>query len=197
MQWICFAIRPLTLGELRYAMAVDADSPFKSLVECRNAPEYAETNEDMERRLKDLCRGLAEIKQHENERVVQFIHQSVNDFLVSDGLRILDNSLKSKDITVGRAHFQLSRSCLKYIAMEEIGYRLDGMASTDLPSKSFGRYAAKSWPLHSEIAEAKGIPQGDLLNFLQCPSNEILRRCKRICDDDDYYSGHFKSGMVL
>jgi len=141
---------------------------------------YAETSEDMERRLKDLCRGLAEVKQHKNERVVQFIHQSVNDFLIPDGLRILDNSLESKDITIGRIHFRLSRSCLKYIAMEEVGRWVDGMASSsvsssvsssidnyktssseaiDGPSKSFGGYAAKSWLLHSEVAEEKGIPQ--------------------------------------
>src|SRR5947207_293860 len=193
MQWICFAIRPLTLDELRYAMAVDADSPYKSLVECRNAPEYVETNEDMEYRLKDLCKGLAEVKQHENKRVVQFIQQSVNDFLVLDGLRTLDSSLESKDITIGRAHFRLSRSCLKYIDMEEIGRWVDGMASSsvdgyetssseaiDLPSKAFGRYAAKSWILQSEVAKTKGILQRDLLNFLQWPSNEILRRCTHI-----------------
>ena len=143
MQWICFAIRPLTLGELRCAMAVNADTQCKSLIECRKAPGYAETSEDMERRLKDLCRGLAEVKQHKNERVVQFIHQSVNDFLIPDGLRILDNSLESKDITIGRIHFRLSRSCLKYIAMEEIGRWVDDMASSssseaiDGLSKSF------------------------------------------------------------
>src|SRR5438045_5530725 len=109
-------------------MAVDADAPYKSLAECRNTLGYAETDAKMECRLKDLCKGLAEVKQHENEYIAQFIHQSVNDFLISDGLRILDNSLESKDIT-GCIHFRLSRSCLKYIAMEEVGSWVDDMAS--------------------------------------------------------------------
>ena len=121
MQWICFAVRPLTLDELRYAIAVDADTPHKSLSQCRNSPAYAHTNEEMECRLKDLCRGLAEVKQYENERVVQFIHQSVNDFLVQEGLQVLDSCLESTDTVIGRAHFRLSRSCIKYISMEEVG----------------------------------------------------------------------------
>src|SRR5436305_6797277 len=66
-------------------------------------------------------------------------------------------------------------------------YKTSSSEAIDGPSKSFGGYAAKSWLLHSEVAEEKGIPQGDLLNFLQWPSNEILRRCKYVCDDGYYY----------
>ena len=181
MQWICFATRPLTLDELRHATAVDADTSYKSFSECRNAPEYADTQEEMECRLKDLCRGLAEIKEHENERVVQFIHQSVNDFLIQEGLGILDSSLKSTDEAIGRAHHRLSRSCIKYITMEEVGFWADQYKSRDseieLPLKLFFlAYAATNWFLHAEIGEAKGIPQGDLLALLQWPSNHILQR---------------------
>src|SRR6202023_139520 len=57
MQWICFAIRPLTLDELRHAIAVDANTPYRSPSECQNTPEYADTPGEMERRLKNLCRG--------------------------------------------------------------------------------------------------------------------------------------------
>ena len=125
MRWIYFAIRPLTLNELRQAIAVDADTPYRSLYECRNSPQYADTEEEMECRLNDLCRGLTEIKEHEDGRIVQFIHQSVNDFLVQDGLRILDNSSKSTDEVIGRAHLRLCGSCVKYIAMEEVGRWID------------------------------------------------------------------------
>jgi Ankyrin repeats (3 copies)/NACHT domain len=185
MQWICFAIRPLTLDELRHAIAVDVDTSYKSLSECRSALEYVDTQEEMECRLKDLCRGLAEIKQHEDGRVVQFIHQSVNDFLIQDGLRILDSSLESIDIAVGRAHLRLSRSCIRYIAMEEVGRWVDqtksGTPRIDaVPLEvAFLKYAA-SWLPHAEAVEAKGIAQCDLLNFFQWPSNQILQRWRYI-----------------
>src|SRR5436305_14924415 len=76
-------------------------------------------------------------------------------------------------------------------------YKTSSSEAIDGPSKSFCGYAAKSWLLHSEVAEEKGIPQEDLLNFLQWPSNEILRRCKRVCDGDGYYSSPFKGGTNL
>jgi NACHT domain len=42
MQWICFAKRPLLLEELRFAMAIDADTPYCSLRECQESEEKSE-----------------------------------------------------------------------------------------------------------------------------------------------------------
>lgn len=187
MQWICFAIRPLTLDELRYAIAVDADTPYKSLSECRNASEYTDTPEELERRLKDLCRGLVETKQRWNGKVVQFVHQSVEDFLIQDGLRILDSSLESTDTVVGRAHLRLSRSCIRYIAMEEVGSwaksRLSRTGDGVPHELDFLPYAVIYWLRHAEIAEAKGTPQSGILTSFEWPSNHILRRWKYIHDN--------------
>lgn len=114
MQWICFAMRPLSLEELRFATIVDENTSYRSISECQEAEEYATTDEEMEKRVLNLSRGLAEVRKHERNQVVQFIHQSVNDFLVRSGLQILD---KSENNIVSRAHFRLSRSCIRYIAM--------------------------------------------------------------------------------
>ncbi|KAK0714797.1 hypothetical protein B0H67DRAFT_683183 [Lasiosphaeris hirsuta] len=40
IQWICFATRPLTLSELRWAMAVEVNCPYGTLQECEGADEY-------------------------------------------------------------------------------------------------------------------------------------------------------------
>jgi ankyrin repeat protein len=187
MQWICFATRPLTLDELRHAIAVDADTPYKSLKECRGSPEYADTLEEMEFRLKDLCRGLAETKEHKNGRVVQFIHQSVNDFLIQEGLKMLEHSSESADQVIGRAHLRLSMSCIRYIDMEEIGLWVHHIKSEAPrifyhlkpyipPELLFIEYASTQLFLHAKTSETKGVLQSDLHIFFQWLSNKTVQR---------------------
>ncbi|RSL57984.1 hypothetical protein CEP53_006272, partial [Fusarium sp. AF-6] len=120
MEWICFSAKPLSIDQLRWTMVVDPDCPHKSLQQCQQSAEYTQDNKTMERRVKTLSCGLAEIVQ--SEKTVQFIHQSVKDFFLEKGLLILANSngnLVSRDLTVGLAHYNLSRTCIHYLAMEE------------------------------------------------------------------------------
>ncbi|KAH6889845.1 hypothetical protein B0T10DRAFT_571989 [Thelonectria olida] len=119
IQWIYFATRPFSLDELRWAMIVDADCPHKSLQQCQNAEDYTYDNEMMGWRVKALSCGLAETVTSSTIRVVQFIHQSVKDF-VEKGLSDLDAASQSANSVIGRAHYRLSRSCIRYLAMGEI-----------------------------------------------------------------------------
>ncbi|RFU77498.1 vegetative incompatibility het-e-1 [Trichoderma arundinaceum] len=43
IQWICFAARPLTLIELHWVLAVEAECPHKSLRQCEGADDYEMT----------------------------------------------------------------------------------------------------------------------------------------------------------
>lgn len=61
---ICFAVRPLSLEELRIAMVIDGDTSRTSIQQCKNTPEYAETNEDKEKRICEISRGLDEVGNH-------------------------------------------------------------------------------------------------------------------------------------
>ena len=119
IRWIHFGMRPLSLRELRTAMAVDACSSSQSVNEYQQTEHYAETDEAMERRVCDLSRGLAGAVQHGEHRVVQFVHQSVIDFLVDEGFDLLDKSQRATtvDTFAGRSHFQLSDVCIRYLAM--------------------------------------------------------------------------------
>ena len=188
MQWICFATRPLSMDELRFAMAIDPHHPYKSLRKCQNTGDYTDDNEAMERRIITLSCGLAEIRPLSNKRIVQFIHQSVNDFFMEDGMRLLDSNWESADLAIGRANHYLSRSCIRYIAMEEIG-RSRSVGGTDMEAKfPFLRYATTSWLKHTEQAEAKSISQADLLGYLNGPSNDLLHRWIRVYRAMDRYS---------
>ncbi|KAH8588852.1 Het-eN, partial [Bisporella sp. PMI_857] len=181
IQWILFATHPLTLDELRFAMVIDADTPYRSLRQCRDAEEYTDDNDLMQRRVKHLSCGLAEIRLHNNKRIVQFIHQSVIDFLVlQGGLRLIDRTRMSIDLAIGHAHHRLSRSCIRYMAMEEVGYfeRVDrDNLGVEFP---FLHYAITSWVVHAEQAEAKTISQSDLLDYLRWPSRDLLQRWSRL-----------------
>ncbi|KAF2233727.1 hypothetical protein EV356DRAFT_559790, partial [Viridothelium virens] len=62
LQWICFAIQPLSVGELRDAMAVDVNPSCTTFKECMESSSSTENDEDMEKKILHLSRGLAEVK---------------------------------------------------------------------------------------------------------------------------------------
>ncbi|KAL7785260.1 hypothetical protein V8C37DRAFT_419985 [Trichoderma ceciliae] len=128
IQWICFASRPLSLIELRWALAVDADCPHKLLQQCESAKDY-EYDDDMEKRVIALSCGLAESVSSSETSIVQFIHQSAKDFFMEKGLLVLDSSSTFIDAAIGKAHFQLSRTCIRYLSMEEISDEISQLAS--------------------------------------------------------------------
>ncbi|KAI9774712.1 MAG: hypothetical protein M1839_001673 [Geoglossum umbratile] len=134
MQWICLAERPLSLIELRFAMASDDTHIHPPQLRCKDATDFVETDARMEKLAISLSGGLAEVKHHGGGTTVQFIHQSVNDFLLSGGLNFLASAsagallgggsehlmgLSSGEI-VGRSQHRLSRSCINYLKLEEV-----------------------------------------------------------------------------
>ncbi|RYP03436.1 hypothetical protein DL765_010493 [Monosporascus sp. GIB2] len=141
IQWICFAMRPLSIDELRWAMVIEAGCPHRSLRACQDEGDYIPERVRMGRQVLTLSRGLAEVTDTE---VVQFIHQSVKDFFVDKGLSALDGSLATEAAI--RAHFRFSKICIRYLAMEEIGQSTSYDAS-DFP---FLRYATTSWVAHTK-----------------------------------------------
>ena len=179
-QWICFAFRPLTLPELREATAIDIHSSHTSLKESRTSGQYVETDEDMERRVVSLSQGLVETETHGSERTVQFIHQSVMDFLLQQGFRLLFERLPGDRLNgsiVARGHFLISRACIKYISMDEAtSFRITALGLVNsrsaLIKERFKRfvlteYAFKYLFSHLKIVEVENVPQDDLIAFLQ------------------------------
>ncbi len=171
MQWVCFAFRPLTLQELREATALDIHTSHASLKKSRTFGQYAETDEEMARRVLSLSQGLLEVEKHGSKRIVQFVHQSVMDFLLQDGFRIFYEQLPGdhlKGNVIARGHFLISRACIKYITMED----LEKVMST----KHYERfaliaYAFENWIAHAQIVEQQNVLQDDLVALLQPPSS--------------------------
>ena len=189
MQWVCFAQRPLSLEELRFAMVIDATTSYTSLKQCQSSADFSETDEQMKRTVTSLSGGLAETRDYKDSQTVQFIHQSVKDYLVQSGLPNLDSSLS--DNLIGRSHFRLSRSCVRFLTLEEVlrhgseklWYNYDFLSLQKLKRKIENLfplldYSATNWAAHAEVVEAQRMPQDDLLELFRWPSDDIINSCR-------------------
>lgn len=187
--WICFAMRPLTLDELRWAMIVDPDYSDKpaSLRHYENTEDFAANCDMMEKKLKALSCGLAEAVPSSHD--VQFIHQSVKDFFINEGLSTLKESQRptmtktdtNQIDTEATAHYQLSRTCIRYFSAKEV-------RGLEYPSRKveaffpFLRYATAHWIAHVQQSEKEvPNPKTDLLVYLEWPSEAIVQIWTRLC----------------
>ncbi|KAK2669755.1 Ankyrin repeat [Fusarium oxysporum f. sp. vasinfectum] len=177
IQWVCFAVRPLSLDELRWAMIVDADRLHKSLEEGKNTKDYISDSGRMKRRVQTLSRGLVEVTS--DGKVVQFIHQSVKDFFIEKGLSALDETA-NPNFLVEIAHHRLSRTCIRYLAMEEIGWPASHEPDRLKSEFPFLHYATTSWVAHTKQSDARSVPQEDLLEYFAGPSNTLMEQWIRI-----------------
>ncbi|KAH0556307.1 hypothetical protein GP486_005765 [Trichoglossum hirsutum] len=168
MQWICLAVRPLSLTELRFAMASDDSSIYTSQYSCQESKGFIKDGIQMKKRIIGLSGGLAEVKHHNSVDTVQFIHQSVNDFLVTGGFRCLDPT-PPRDL-IGLGHHRLSKSCINYLKLGESLHRGRTWDSrTSVPELPFIDYATRSWFLHAGDAESRGISQQELVQQFKSP----------------------------
>ena len=164
MQWICFSFRPLTVKELRFALAINPDLSHTSTLHYQNSEFYVETDENMKQVVYDLSKGLAEVQQHGIEPIVQFIHQSVQDLLLEKGFQVLDNSIAGN--VIGHGHLWISRSCIEYlstVAVPASAVSLDRklkMAKSD--HFGFVKYTSSHWISHFEKLENANMSLDDL-----------------------------------
>lgn len=186
MQWISFADRPITLKQLRFALVVNPESSHTSFDQCRSSELYVKTDEDLELRICDLSKGLAEVLRTNDDSIVQFIHQSVKDFLLEKGFGILDNSFAGT--VVGRAHICLSRSCIKLFSMREVQsfatYLRNNARTTllkviaewwkDEDYFSMLRYSVQFWVMLAKKVENAKLPQDDLAALTSEPTAGAL-----------------------
>lgn len=177
-QWILFARRPLSSQELREALVTDKDTASATINSLRRHDSWVEDLSQFEKYVKHLSRGLVEFQdrdvweQHEPDgepwnREAQFIHQSVADYLVEKFLTRGDEDQNSARSVAGAGHFELSRSCCRYITMGDVqdGASLPrGTLSVRFP---LAPYAVQFLFRHIREVEREGFPQLDLLSLVQ------------------------------
>lgn len=176
IQWVLFAERPLTPGELYAAILSEVQSDALLAWEESNLD-----HDTIKRFILDSSRGLAEITRTRNAELhqVQFIHESVRDFFLKEnGLGKIWPSLH--DNFLSKSHDRLKRCCAEYLTvtgsatsqflspgptMWQVHKHLK-MVARRFP---FLQYAVENVLHHAETAEMGGISQEDFLqDFSRC-----------------------------
>ncbi|KAF5662920.1 nacht ankyrin domain-containing protein [Fusarium circinatum] len=184
IEWILFSKRPLKWEELYFALLSGLHPDTISWWNRRKT-----TIQDMKQFILSSSKGLAEITKP-NAQTVQFIHESVRDFLLKDdGLGHLrrDLQLETEDPQCS-AHDRLKRCCHTYIQFDISPYvsldtprRMGELGAAGILRRSFPfmEYAAQHILGHAETA-GNSLPQRDFITNFPIKSwivlNNIFRK---------------------
>jgi ankyrin repeat protein len=185
--WILFAKRPLSPAEFRHAL-------WAGLLERRLVdPELPDdTPEDADKLVASSSKGLAEITKSK-QPTVQFIHESVRDFLVKErGIQNLWPELGFD--WEGPSHEILKRCCAAYLHHPSVQEYLhqpkvqiviyapkggDDGRNAMAQKYSFLEYAGQQVLYHADAA-ASVVPQdGFLTQFFASGGTRVLNRLER------------------
>jgi ankyrin repeat protein len=199
LQWILYANRPLKREELYFAIlsGLEPHDPFQVW----NAEDIAVN--DMSLFILSSSKGLAEItKSKSKTHTVQFIHESVRDFLLKENG--LSQVLADIEINAaGLSHNRLKECCTFYIrqirnvlpfmpnlppanTQEAAELRMD--ASRRFP---FIEYATHNILAHADSSQAEGVDQRqfivdfrteDWVNFYNLLERTIINRLEKAAD---------------
>lgn len=165
LQWILFAKRPMKREELYFAILSGSESDGSFLWD----PDDISTD-TMDLFLLSSSKGLAEVTKSKNP-TVQFIHESVRDFLLKGNvLGLLWEDLKVN--AVGLSHDRLKECCLNYMRSDITSYlniedpliQASSPKETELRIRAslkftFLEYAVNSIFAHADISHAQGVSQ--------------------------------------
>ncbi|CZR45737.1 uncharacterized protein FPRO_15087 [Fusarium proliferatum ET1] len=174
------AQRPLIVTEVQIALESVSNTSVASLRRT-SSKALVSTDTMMIKIINSRCGGLLEVnKGQENKTVVQFMHHSIKEFLLSadEENRKDTPDAFTADRLLQQGHTMLARSCVKYFYRRDITALsispLD-MASVDLEREidqfnkryPFLNYAVDHWLDHCSHAEQLGQPQtAEILGFL-------------------------------
>ena len=119
LQLVFYAKRALSTTELRYALAFGCKA-YSSYQEWSHSSEYVRSDEQMELRVREHSKGLVEVAQLPGvvaRSVVQFVHQSVIDFLAADGFSFLRDIKEHTHSADGHGFFK--NACLNYLSIKD------------------------------------------------------------------------------
>ncbi|KAI1415548.1 ankyrin repeat-containing domain protein [Hypoxylon sp. FL1857] len=172
---ILTAKRPLSLREFRYILALKG-CKFESQQQMNRSHDVIQSDEIMKRRIMSRCGGLVEIKnsgadEPENNSI-QFIHQSVKDFLGQS--HDTETPISDPETLIQCGHSALSRACANYLCQTDIwslarrpDWRYHPRKASSFRSRFvFLDYAEENWFSHLREVEASKTTDRDTANAL-------------------------------
>lgn len=165
LQWVSFAQRPLACEELYFA--VRSDRPDFDVSKPWDHDE--DDTETMKLFILSSSKGLAELTRGKKP-TVQFIHESVRDYLRETGFCVLSPDLHSS--LVGSTHEYLKRCCSQWMAdsvIEQLSLPQNLPKAKSQEAKELREKAATYFPFleysvdhlvhHAELAYSHGVSQ--------------------------------------
>lgn len=205
LQLVFYAQRSLSLTEVRYALAFGCRS-HASYAEWSQSSEYVRNDEQMEKRIREHSKGLVEIAQSaeydqdpasSRRTIVQFIHQSVRDFLTADGFSFLRDSRQRTN--TGDGHEFIKIVCLNYLRIKDVeaislvDKRVDFVTHRRnlLADHPLLNYVVNFIFLHAGRSEEHGVSQERFRNYI-CTNRDCFERWRILYDailGGDYEEG--------
>ncbi|KAF1962472.1 HET-domain-containing protein [Byssothecium circinans] len=175
IQWVLFAKQPLSPEQLYFAILSGVEPDAVSMW---NPGDI--TRDVIRKFILNSSKGLTEITTSKLQKV-QFIHESVRDFLLKeDGLSNIWSDLKSS--LQGQSHERLKQCCLKYMSVDvftplkipESLPKASSPQATDIRTSVDGafpflEYAANNVLYHANAAEGGGVAQAHFLESFPLP----------------------------
>ncbi len=173
LQWVCLAERPLSLAEIRSAMASDECVVFDGQRKCEESNGFVESDARMQKLTKSLSGGLVKVLDGAGEGTVQPFHATVNEYLRTHGLQLLSSVTSRLEATkaleqdlIGVSEDRLSKSCFNYLNLGDLLDMTTREVESVATSFPFTEYAMKYWLVHAERAERHGISQEGIVDVL-------------------------------
>lgn len=171
------ALRPLTLKELRVALAFGSDDSFESIAEMESSDKVVHGDDGLERRVQSCCGGLIEITKE--SLTVQAIHQTVLDYLLAPN-RLQSVLADQPALTLAQCHQYLLQACINYLSVPELKdipvYMENAFRETEKPNYlknfEFLSYSLLNWVDHYIGAEEEGESQAPKIEEFARPENE-------------------------
>ncbi|KAF2834611.1 ankyrin, partial [Patellaria atrata CBS 101060] len=173
LQWVLFAKEPLSPAQLYSAIKTGSQS--------QDEFDFTIPNEKViERYILRCSKGLIEISKTWSSNAVQFIHETARDFLLKDGLVILNPNLSSS--LSGLSHDQLKNGCFRYfLKLENRRSSYNGKKPSQLRklNEEFPllSYAVHRMFHHADDAQRDGISQNDFLREFGVENKGKLEKC--------------------
>ncbi|KAL1636989.1 hypothetical protein SLS58_009515 [Diplodia intermedia] len=194
--WLIFAARPLSLAELRDALAIDAKAEYASFGELSKSKDFRSLTA-MEKAVNDLSHGLIQVQTYQcpdhyrfnilwcsrkeprhNDPVydgrwqtLQLMHQSVLDYLKKEGLCQLAASIGEAKFS---AQWELSRSCIRYLLLGEIVEKPFAFEDAECTGEEFEKDIAI--PLAFDFALTEYAHSFWLLHVMKTEEDDVDQR---------------------
>jgi hypothetical protein len=169
LQWVSFARRPLACEELYFAVRSD-QADFDTAKPWDLDEDDSET---MKLFILNSSKGLAELTRGKSP-TVQFIHESVRDYLRETGFRVLATDLHTN--LLSSTHEYLKRYCgqwmtegvLKHPALPEVLPKAKSQDAREIRTRAaalflFLEYSVSNLLYHAELADGHGLSQAKLI----------------------------------